>query len=78
VKDVAAGQIRPPPYGLRDTDELKDIFDATRSMMHVLRKQNEDDVLVITHALERAQEEGVKGDWVEDLRTLQTRIKSRL
>ncbi|WP_224366903.1 signal protein [Hyalangium versicolor] len=78
VKDVASGQIRPPPYGLRETDELKDIFDATRGMMHVLRKQNEDDVLVLSHALERAQQEGVKGDWVEDLRSLESRIKGRL
>ena len=27
VKDVAGGTIRPPPYGLRDKDELKDLFD---------------------------------------------------
>jgi hypothetical protein len=78
VKDVATGQIRPPPYGLRETDELKDIFDATRGMMHVLRKQNEDDVLVLSHALERARQEGAKGEWVDDLRTLESRIKARL
>jgi nitrogen fixation/metabolism regulation signal transduction histidine kinase len=78
VKDVASGQIRPPQYGLRDTDELKDIFDATRAMMQLLRKQNEDDALVLAHALERAQQEGVKADWVEDLRTLEGRIKNRL
>ncbi len=77
VKDVASGTIRPPPYGLRETDELKDIFDATRGMMHVLRKQNEDDVLVLSHALERAQQEGVKSEWVEDLRTLEARLKAR-
>jgi hypothetical protein len=78
VKDVASGQIRPPPYGLRDTDELKDNFDATRAMMHVLRKQNEDDALVLAHALERAEKEGVKSEWVNDLRTLESRVKSRL
>lgn len=78
VKDVATGQIRPPPYGLRETDELKDIFDATRGMMHVLRKQNEDDVLVLSHALERAQQDGAKGDWLEDLRILESRLKARL
>jgi hypothetical protein len=78
VKDVATGQIRPPPYGLRETDELKDIFDATRGMMHVLRKQNEDDVLVLSHALERAQKEGAKGEWLDDLRILESRIKARL
>lgn len=78
VKEVAAGTIRPPPYGLRESDELKDIFDATRGMMHVLRKQSEDDVLVLSHALERAQQEGAKGEWLEDLRTLESRIKARL
>jgi sensor histidine kinase YesM len=78
VKDVASGRIRPPPYGLRDKDELKDIFDATRGMMHVLRKQVEDDALVLSHALERAQQEGVKSEWLEDLRSLESRIKGRL
>ncbi len=68
VTDVAEGHLRPPPYGLRDKDELKDIFDATRAMIHVLRKQQEDDALVIGHALERAQQEGVTGEWLEDLR----------
>jgi nitrogen fixation/metabolism regulation signal transduction histidine kinase len=78
VKDVASGTIRPPPYGLRESDELKDIFDATRGMLHMLRKQAEDDALVLSHALERAQQEGAKGEWVEDLRTLESRIKGRL
>lgn len=78
VKDVAGGTIRPPPYGLRDKDELKDLFDATRGMMHVLRKQVEDDALVLGHALERAQQEGVKSEWMDDLRTLESRIKARL
>ena len=78
VKEVAAGTIRPPPYGLRESDELKDIFDATRGMMHVLRKQTEDDVLVLSHALDRAQQQGLQGEWLEDLRTLESRIKGRL
>lgn len=78
VKDVASGQIRPPPYGLRETDELKDIFDATRGMVQVLRKQSEDDMLVLSHALERAQKEGAQGEWLDDLRTLESRIKARL
>jgi hypothetical protein len=78
VNDVAAGQLRPPPYGLREKDELKDIFDATRGMIHVLRKQQEDDVLVITHALERAEQQGLTGEWLEDLKALETRIRARL
>jgi nitrogen fixation/metabolism regulation signal transduction histidine kinase len=78
VKDVADGHFRPPPYGLRHNDELKDIFDATRGMVHVLRKQQEDDMLVLSHALERAQRQGVTGEWLEDLRALESRIKARL
>jgi nitrogen fixation/metabolism regulation signal transduction histidine kinase len=78
VKDVTSGTIRPPAYGLRGSDELKDIFDATRGMLHMLRKQTEDDALVLSHALERAQQEGLKGEWLEDLRTLESRIKGRL
>ena len=78
VNEVAEGQLRPPPYGLREKDELKDIFDATRAMVHVLRKQQEDDVLVITHALERAKQQGLTGEWLEDLKALESRIRSRL
>jgi hypothetical protein len=78
VKDVAEGHLRPPQYGLREKDELKDIFDATRSMVHVLRRQQEDDALVLAHALERAQQQGAAGEWLEDLRALESRIKARL
>ncbi len=78
VTDVASGKLRPPPYGLREKDELKDLFDATRGMVHVLRKQQEDDVLVLAHALERAQQQGAAGEWVEDLRALESRIRARL
>lgn len=78
VKDVSSGQLHVPPYGLREKDELKDIFDATRGMIHVLRKQQEDDMLVLSHSLERAQQQGVTGEWVEDLKALESRIKARL
>jgi hypothetical protein len=78
VNDVAAGQLRPPAYGLREKDELKDIFDATRGMIHVLRKQQEDDMLVISHALERAKEQGLAGEWLEDLKALEAPIRARL
>jgi hypothetical protein len=47
-------------------------------MLHMLRKQTEDDALVLSHALERAQQEGLKAEWLEDLRTLESRIKGRL
>ncbi|HEX8699477.1 MAG TPA: signal protein [Myxococcaceae bacterium] len=78
VNEVAEGHLRPPPYGLREKDELKDIFDATRSMVHVLRKQQEDDMLVISHALERAKQQGLSGEWLEDLKALESRIRGRL
>jgi HAMP domain-containing protein len=78
VNEVSAGQLRPPPYGLREKDELKDIFDATRGMIHVLRKQQEDDVLVLSHALERAKQQGLTGEWLEDLKALESRIRARL
>lgn len=78
VTDVAAGQLRPPPYGLREKDELKDIFDATRGMIHSLRKQQEDDLLVISHAVERARQQGMTGEWLDDLKALESRIRTRL
>ena len=78
VNEVAAGQLRPPPYGLREKDELKDIFDATRGMVHVLRKQQEDDLLVISHAVERARQQGLTGEWLDDLKALESRVRERL
>jgi len=78
VNEVASGKLRPPPYGLREKDELKDIFDDTRAMVHVLRKQQEDDLLVITHAIERAQQQGLTGEWLEDLKAQEARIRARL
>lgn len=33
VTDVSAGKLQPPPYGLREGDELRELFDATRSMV---------------------------------------------
>ncbi len=78
VNEVASGKLRPPPYGLREKDELKELFDATRSMVHVLRKQQEDDLLVITHAVERARQQGLTGEWLDDLKALESRLRDRL
>ncbi len=78
VDEVAAGKLHPPPYGLREKDELKELFDATRAMVHVLRKQQEDDLLVITHAVERARQQGPAGEWLDDLKALESRMRERL
>ncbi|MCE9667352.1 signal protein [Myxococcus stipitatus] len=78
VGDVQAGKLTPPPYGLRDGDELRDLFDATRAMMQGLREQGEDDARVLARALESAERAGLSGESLAELRALEARFRARL
>ncbi|MCP3164463.1 sensor histidine kinase [Myxococcus qinghaiensis] len=78
VGDVLDGKLRPPQYGLRDGDELRDLFDATRSMMQKLRDQSEEDARVLAKALETAERSGVPGESLDELRALESRFRARL
>jgi nitrogen fixation/metabolism regulation signal transduction histidine kinase len=53
-REVTSGLIRPPEYGLRPTDELKDVFDVFAQMVRTLRDRAEADL--------KAVEAGVAGD----------------
>jgi methyl-accepting chemotaxis protein len=53
AREVAAGVLRPPTYGLRPTDELHDVFDIFSTMVTFLRGQAEADL----KALERAAQD---------------------
>ncbi|MBU8896005.1 signal protein [Corallococcus sp. H22C18031201] len=78
VGDVAEGRLRPPPYGLRDGDELRDVFDATLGMVQRLRTLQEEDARVLAHALAQARKSGASGEWVEALSALEARYRERL
>ncbi|MCK8497057.1 MULTISPECIES: HAMP domain-containing protein [Myxococcus] len=78
VGEVAEGKLRPPSYGLRDGDELKDLFDATRTMMQRLREQSEEDARALAKALEVAERGGASGESLGELRALESRFRARL
>ncbi|WP_408889438.1 signal protein [Myxococcus faecalis] len=78
VEEVAEGKLRPPSYGLRDGDELKDLFDATRTMMQRLREQSEEDARALAKALEVAERSGASGESLGELRALESRFRARL
>lgn len=54
AREVAGGTIRPPEYGLRPGDELREVFDAMAHMVVELRKRAESDL--------KAVEAGLTGD----------------
>lgn len=78
VSDVSAGKLQPPPYGLREGDELRELFDATRSMMQKLKDQGEADVRSLAQALEAAERSGLSGEPLAELRALESRFRARL
>lgn len=53
-REVTSGVVRPPEYGLRPGDELKDVFDVFAVMVKALRERTEADL--------KAVEAGVSGD----------------
>jgi nitrogen fixation/metabolism regulation signal transduction histidine kinase len=53
AREVGAGVLRPPTYGLRPTDELQDVFEIFSAMVTFLRGQAEADL----EALERATQD---------------------
>ncbi|MCP3142688.1 sensor histidine kinase [Pyxidicoccus xibeiensis] len=78
VNEVHEGKLRPPQYGLRDGDELRDLFEATRKMVQRLREQHEEDARALAKALEAAERSGATPELVAELRTLEGRYRARL
>ncbi len=50
AREVAAGVLRPPTYGLRPGDELQDVFEIFSNMVVFLRGQTEADLKVLEQA----------------------------
>ncbi|NBD11522.1 MULTISPECIES: HAMP domain-containing protein [Corallococcus] len=78
VREVAEGRLRPPQHGLREGDELQDVFEAARDMTQRLRNQQEEDARVLAEALAEARRSGASGAWVDELSALEARYRERL
>lgn len=50
-REVASGVVRPPEYGLRPGDELKDVFDVFATMVKALRDRTEADLKAVEAAV---------------------------
>lgn len=50
-REVTQGVIRPPEYGLRPGDELKDVFDVFATMVKSLRDRTEADLKAVEAAI---------------------------
>lgn len=78
VNEVHDGKLRPPKYGLRDGDELRDLFEDTRNMVQRLRDQHEEDANALAKALRVAEGSGAPAEALAELRMLETRYRTRL
>ncbi|MFP2900549.1 signal protein [Corallococcus sp. 4LFB] len=78
MREVAEGRLRPPQHGLREGDELQDVFEAARDMTQRLRTQQEEDARVVAEALAQARTSGATGPWVDELSALEARYRERL
>jgi methyl-accepting chemotaxis protein len=67
ANEVADGKLRPPTYGLRPGDELKDVFDVFANMVTVLRSRQEGDLKRIDQALAELKASGAANKTVEEL-----------
>ncbi|MFP2909324.1 signal protein [Pyxidicoccus sp. 3LFB2] len=78
VNEVRDGKLRPPKYGLRDGDELRDLFEDTRMMVQRLRELHEEDASALAKALKSAEGSGASPEALAELRTLEARYRTRL
>lgn len=75
ANEVAAGKIRPPTYGLRPGDELKDVFDSFSNMVTKLRERHVEELAKIEAALATAK---AGGSPTEALDALRAQMQARL
>jgi hypothetical protein len=78
AREVAGGRLVPPAYGLRPTDELKDVFAEFFVMIESLRKRHEDDLHHVTEALRQAETESASKELQIKLQTLEAKLKEAL
>ena len=76
ANEVAGGRVVPPTYGLRPSDELKDLFDAFSNMVNKLRDQQVGDLQELGQAMERAKHGS--NEAVTQLETLISAMKKRI
>ena len=75
ANEVAAGKIRPPTYGLRPGDELKDVFDSFANMVTKMRERHVEELAKVEGALGAAKEGGSPTQALEALRAaMQARL----
>lgn len=75
ANEVAAGKIKPPTYGLRPSDELKDVFDAFSNMVTQLRAFQLADLALIDQAIAAAKASGASVTLLEQVRAgMQARL----
>ena len=58
ANEVSGGRLKPPSYGLRPGDELKDVFEAFASMVTSLRSRHENDLKALVDAIAVAKQKG--------------------
>ena len=67
ANEVSTGKLKPPSYGLRPGDELKDVFEAFASMVTFLRSTHEADLKALTDAIAAAKQKGYDTTELEKL-----------
>ncbi len=75
ANEVSTGKLRPPSYGLRPGDELKDVFEAFASMVTYLRTRHEADLKALQDAIAASKQ---KGQDVTELEKLASDMQARL
>jgi HAMP domain-containing protein len=78
AQEVTAGKLHPPTYGLRPSDELKDVFEAFATMVRTLRSREEDDLRHVETAIHLAERSHADHLLVDELKRLQGRLKAKL
>lgn len=73
--EVSTGRLKPPSYGLRPGDELKDVFEAFASMVTSLRNKHEADLKQLAEAIVKLKEKGYD---VAPLEKLRDEMQARL
>jgi hypothetical protein len=73
--EVSTGKLKPPSYGLRPGDELKDVFEAFASMVTSLRAKHEADLKTLVDAIAVAKQKGYD---VAPLEKLRDEMQARL
>ena len=75
ANEVAGGKIRPPTYGLRPGDELKDVFDSFSNMVTKLRERHVEELGKVEAAIATSKAGGSPSDTLEALRAnMQARL----